>query len=54
MTGHRGFYLLEQFDLSFCNGRVFLISFPDSHMSNKDKFPNLWDQVFSHNTVCYV
>ena len=54
MTGYREIYVLEQFDLSFYNGRVFLISFLDSHISNKVKFPNPWDQVFSHNTVYYV
>ena len=54
MTGYREIYLLEQFDLSFYNGRVFLISFLDSHISNKVKFPNPWDQVSSHNTVYYV
>ena len=54
MTGYREIYLLEQFDLSFYNGRVFLISFLDSHISNKVKFPNPWDQFFSPNTVYYM
>ena len=51
MTDHREFNLLEEFHLSFYNGRIFLISFLDSHMSYKDKSPNLWDQVFSHNNI---